>query len=84
MMDVDIAGIAEDSKPLFAQVTFNESGDVGDKRARLRAVASKEAGHAILFCRCGQISQRNHVTEVPLQMVFDAFASDKNLKQFLT
>ena len=75
MRDIDVTGIAEDSKTLLAQVTFSPLSAVQWKIQRLRPYHDPGRVHLILFCSCEVTSHQDGVTIFPIEQAFSSFTS---------
>ena len=68
MQDVDVYGVADDGRKIFAQVTYRAPQDRDPKLSRLESYA-EEGSHALFFCNAKAIYQRDGVTVVPNKLV---------------
>ena len=84
MRDVDVVGIADDGKMIFAQVTYGRETDVSSKLATLRKFGLSGNAYLILFCRCDVQACRDGVIVFPLQKVFDAMTADDVGRRWLS
>lgn len=67
MKDVDIYGLAEDGKKLFAQVTFHEKpATYRKKKKRLELYRDGDA-HLIMFCQCANRTFEDNIQYVPVE-----------------
>jgi hypothetical protein len=73
LRDIDIVGLAEDGKRIFAQVTFHPraGADCEWKLAKLRAYGASGGSHLILFCECDNVTQDAGIHVFPVQKVFE-------------
>ena len=71
LRDVDIVGIAEDGKRIFAQVTFHSRSGAAWKFDKLRAYGASGGSHRILFCQCENVAQEEGILVFPVQKVFE-------------
>jgi hypothetical protein len=78
MKDLDIIGIAQDGKRLFAQVTFGSwgSNDVKEKQKILLKFGRHKA-HRILFCKCAKTFSEDGILVFPIQEIFSRFRNTK-------
>jgi hypothetical protein len=75
MKDVDIYGVAQDAKTLFAQVTYADDWSADWKLERLRTYRGDGNVHLVLFCKTREARIERGVHVIPLQAVFSRFAS---------
>lgn len=70
--DVDIYGLTEDGKKLFAQVTYYEKSDQQCKQKidGLRKYQGKGI-RLVFFCRCENISEEKGILFIPVEKVFE-------------
>jgi len=70
--DVDIYGLTDDGKKLFAQVTYYEKSDrqCKQKRDDLRKYQGKGI-RLVFFCRCENISEEEGILFIPVEKVFE-------------
>lgn len=78
MKDLDIVGVAQDGKQIFAQVTYGsfDSNDVQAKRNILEKFSGHNA-HRILFCKCEGLFFEKGIIIFPIEKVFDRFRKTK-------
>lgn len=68
---VDIMGIAEDGRPIYAQVTHSTLDSI---RWKLTALEPYATGHRILFCDCGAPSSHRGIHIFPIRRAFEEFS----------
>jgi hypothetical protein len=78
MKDLDIVGLAQDGKQVFAQVTYGsfDSKDVQEKRNLLQKFSGRNA-HRILFCKCERSFSEKGIIIFPIEEVYSRFRNTK-------
>jgi hypothetical protein len=78
MKDLDIVGVAQDGKRIFAQVTYSSFGskDVQQKYDLLRKFIGDNA-HLILFCKCKKLVHEKDIIIFPIEEVYAHFLKTK-------
>jgi hypothetical protein len=78
MKDLDIVGIAQDGKRLFAQVTYGsfDSKDVKEKLNILLKFGGLNA-HRILFCKCERSFSEQGIIIFPIEEIYTRFRKTK-------
>jgi hypothetical protein len=70
MKDIDIWGLTDKNKNLFAQITFSDDPkSIADKNERLQACHRKGKNELLLFYPCGKIRSDNDILCIPTEMV---------------
>lgn len=66
MQAIDVYGLAEDGKKLYAQVTFQ-----GPNRKKVKALREHagEDVHLVFFCKCSELEREDGITFVPWSLV---------------
>lgn len=74
MKDLDIVGVAQDGKQLFAQVTYGSLGSKGvrEKRDTLLKFGGRNA-HRILFCKCEKASSESGIIVFSIEEIYARF-----------
>lgn len=81
MKDIDILGISEDKKRIFAQVTHSREGEIEWKKDQLRKYANPES-HLILFCNCPDKTADEEMTVFPIKIALDSFLDSRAGKYY--
>jgi hypothetical protein len=78
MKDLDIVGVAQDGKQIFAQVTYSSFGsnNVQEKHKLLQKFAEHRA-YLILFCKCQKIIFEKNIIIFPIEEVYARFRKTK-------
>ena len=78
MKDLDIVGIAQDRKRLFAQVTYSSLGssDVREKRNILLKFSGHKI-HRILFCKCTKPFSERGIVVFPIEEIYSHLRNTK-------
>lgn len=78
MKDLDIVGVAQDGKQVFAQVTYGffDSKDVQEKHNILVKFGWRNA-HRILFCKCEKLFSKKGIIVFPIKEVYTRFHDTK-------
>lgn len=74
--DLDIYGVAEDGKLIFAQVTHADI-DSKDYREKLEKLKNYRDGHLIIFCNCDKVKEKDGVLNIPTKKVFKWLKKNK-------
>lgn len=83
MRDIDIVGLCNDGKQLFAQVTYGDLDRFPWKIDSLRKFRYGEQSHRILFCNCIEKTRQGDVTVFPISRVFDVMTNTELGQQWL-
>lgn len=86
MKDVDIYGISQDGKEIFAQVTYSkfEEAEVKKKCKKLSKYSDEGKNHLVFFCNTKEPKKdEDGILIFPIQQVFDRFISTKAGKEWL-
>lgn len=70
LKDVDIYGLDNDGKEVFAQVTYRQPGgkEFHEKLEKLKGYANDNAGvKLVYFCRCGEAEEKDGVHYIPVE-----------------
>lgn len=78
MKDLDIVGVAQDGKRIFAQVTYGsfDSKNVQEKQNLLQKFIGHNA-HLLLFCRCKKSVSEKDIIVFPIEEVYARFHKTK-------
>jgi len=74
MKDIDILGIADDGKRIFAQVTHSKGESIKWKFEHLKKYSNKNA-RLILFCDCNDVAEIDHIKMFPIKKAIETFLS---------
>ena len=86
MKDVDIYGISQDCKRIFAQVTYSnfEEAKVKKKCKKLSKYSDKGKNHLVFFCNIEKPKKdKDGILIFPIQKVFNRFISTKAGEKWL-
>jgi len=83
MKGIDICGISDSNRMVFAQVTYLRLEDCGEKLEALLQYRNADRNTLVLFCGCPQSKYKDGVNIVPLQRVYDAFVVTPTGKMWL-
>jgi hypothetical protein len=83
MKDIDIYGLADDGKRIFAQVTFLPLDQARWKIDRLLPYKDADRYHLILFCQAERPAVVDGVSVVPIQEAFAQFRASPTGRQWL-
>lgn len=83
MKDLDICGISGSGRMMFAQVTYRDLEECGQKLKALGEYRDGQRNALVLFCRCAVSKYANGVRIVPLQIVYDTFTASSRGKFWL-
>lgn len=72
MKDVDILGIADDNKKIFAQVTFSKIDNISHKINHLKLYRGSKT-HLIMFCDCHKTMVVDNVIYFPIKKAIVSF-----------
>jgi hypothetical protein len=75
MRGIDIYGIGQAGKRIFAQVTYRQIEDCDGKLDALRQYRGDDGDALLLFCDCQKLRSSKGVKIVPLRMVYDSFVA---------
>jgi hypothetical protein len=81
MKDLDILGISDDNKKIFAQVTHLNIRNIGWKKNQLKKYSNKDS-HLILFCDCTNITKDENITIFPIKIAIETFLSSQAGKYY--
>jgi hypothetical protein len=84
LKDVDIIGIATDTKKIFAQVTFFDFNSARTKLDKLRKFVDPSSAHIILFCKCDTHFKQDDIHIFPVNEVFNALKRHDWGERFLS
>lgn len=78
MKDLDIIGVAQDGRQLFAQVTYGsfDSKAVKEKQNLLLKFGGRNT-HRILFCKCSKFFSKDGIIIFPIEEVYTRFRNTK-------
>ena len=74
MRDIDIFGMSDSGKPIFAQVTHSTFEQSAKKIQALLKYGDGDRGELVLFCDCPGIKRERGMFIVPLQYAYDKFS----------
>jgi hypothetical protein len=74
MKDIDILGISDDNKKLFAQVTHNKIENISLKKNQLKKYTNDDS-YLILFCNCENRIEDDNITIFPIGTAIKSFLS---------
>lgn len=86
MKDIDIYGISQDGKKIFAQVTYSnfEGAKVKEKCKKLTKYSDEGKNHLVFFCDIEKPKKdEDGILIFPIQQVFDRFISTKAGEKWL-
>jgi hypothetical protein len=81
MKDIDILGISDDNKKIFAQVTHSNIENIGWKKNQLKKYANIDL-HLILFCDCTNRTEDDNITIFPIKIAIESFLSSQAGKYY--
>lgn len=83
MRAVDICGITNSGKTVFAQVTYSDLEHCNSKLDALRQYRDQNKNELVFFCNCAQRTEKHGVKIFPLRSVYDAFTATETGKLWI-